>query len=446
MVLTPPRLPRARRNDDEGLVAVITALVVVLVVMPLLALVVDLGLTRAAGGQARVAADAAALAAAAQQRDAAGVAAAVEAAHRLGRENFGVKDDQWASCVDQNPLPAGTLPSPGNCVSFDLTAKQVRVTVPARRVPGVFSGVLGSSPPAASATSVASWGAFAQPCTLCVIGSYDGGVQQLEVRGGDVAVGGDLTVGRGAALVTDPGRTVGVGGTVTAGGDLRTTPVPGGVPTDPFASQLAALAALPAAGLGSVSAARPADAARCTPGTYQDVSDCQAFDPGVYVLTGAPQPDGDRFTITLRGSGSGVVFYVTCSTPSFVFPVRPLPCSAATSSQPRINVPPAGSTTLGGHPAYAGLVLAFDPSAGATQRFTGNGTLTLNGSIDGPAVTLRDPTTASPGRVVVSGGRVVVGAVLYQNPAASPVHPYLTVQAPTAEPLPDGPVRLVPSS
>ena len=446
MVLTPPRLPRVRTDDDEGLVAVITALVVVLVVRPLLALVVDLGLTRVAGGQARVAADAAALAAAAKQRDAAGVAAAVEAAHRLGRENFGVQDDQWASCIDQQPLPAGALPAPGNCVSFDLAAKQVRVTMPVRRVPGVFSGVLGSSPPAASASAVASWGAFAQPCTLCVVGSYDGGVQQLEVRGGDVAIGGDLTVGRGAALVTDAGRTVSVGGRVSVGGDLRTTPVPGGVPTDPFASQLAALAALPAASLSAVSAARPADPARCTPGTYQDVSDCQAFDPGVYVLTGGPQPDGARATITLKGSGTGVVFYVTCSTPLFVFPVRPAACSPLTSSQPRINVPVAGSATLGGHPGYAGLVLAFDPSSGATQRFAGNGTLTLNGSIDGPAVTMRDPTAASAGRVVVSGGRVVVGAVLYQNPAASPVHPYLTVQAPTAEPLPDGPVRLLPSS
>ena len=59
MVLSLRRLPRARRDDDRGVVAVVVALLVVFVVMPLLALVVDLGLSRVASGQAQAAADAA---------------------------------------------------------------------------------------------------------------------------------------------------------------------------------------------------------------------------------------------------------------------------------------------------------------------------------------------------------------------------------------------------
>ena len=176
--------------------------------MPLLALVVDLGLSRAASGQARAAADAAALAAAlaaVSHPDAAGVATAVAAAHSMAADDFGVPDDQWTSCVDAQPLPPGTAPSPGNCVSFDFATKRVRVTLPAKKVPSVFSGIFDSRPPAASATSTATWGAF-RTCVLCVLGSYDGGAQQLEVHGGDVAVGGDLAVPAGAKLLTDAGE------------------------------------------------------------------------------------------------------------------------------------------------------------------------------------------------------------------------------------------------
>src|SRR5204862_4117394 len=54
---------RGDRPDEAGMVAVATALVVVFVVMPLLAIVVDLGLTRVADGHAGSAADGAALAA-----------------------------------------------------------------------------------------------------------------------------------------------------------------------------------------------------------------------------------------------------------------------------------------------------------------------------------------------------------------------------------------------
>ncbi len=454
MVLTPRRFPRARRDDDRGVVAVVVALVVVFVVMPLLALVVDLGLSRAASGQARSAADAAALAAALaalSHPDAAGVATAVAAAHSMAADDFGVPDDQWTSCVDAQPLPPGTVPSPGNCVSFDFTTKRVRVTLPGKKVPSVFSGIFGSKPPAASATSTATWGGFAGTCVLCVVGSYDGGAQQLEVRGGDVAVGGDLTVGP-AALLTDSGGAVTVGGHIGDVSGVSTTPGRGSVPTDPFATQLASLAARPEAAPSALAKPWPDDLGECRPGTYQDVTGCRSFAPGVYVLTGLPVPAPIRSTITLRAGGDGVVFYVTCSSGSYPNQVHPAACSQQTSLQPRINFDAVGGAlALRGHPGYAGLALAFDPttprSSNTNQRFSGAGTLTVNGSIDGPAVVLRDPSPANSGRLVVAGGRVVVGSVGYSAIPPVPAHPYLTVLAPPAEPLPDGPVRLLsPSS
>ena len=58
------RSRRRRRGSDDGVVAVVVAIVVVGVVMPLMAIVVDLGVTRMLAHQSRGAADAAALAAA----------------------------------------------------------------------------------------------------------------------------------------------------------------------------------------------------------------------------------------------------------------------------------------------------------------------------------------------------------------------------------------------
>jgi hypothetical protein len=451
VVLSPPRLRRPRRNDDRGVVAVVVALVVVLVVMPLLALVVDLGLSRAASGQARAAADAAALAAAVSHPDAAGVAAAVTAAHRMAADDFGVTEDQWAQCLDAQPLPPGTAPSPGNCVSFDVAAKRVRVTLPPKHVPSVFSGVLGASPPVAAATSTATWGGFSQACVLCVVGSYDGGAQQLEVHGGDVAVGGDLTVGPAASLLTDLGQAVTVGGSIGDASGLSATPGRGSVPADPFATQLAALAALPEAAPSAQAQPWPGDISACRPGTYQDVSACRSFAPGVYVLTGIPVPAPGRSTITLHSGGDGVVFYVTCSSGSYPYQVHPAPCSKVTSLQPKINFDADnGTITLRGHADYARLALAFDPTtpspSNTNQRFSGAGTLTVNGSIDGPKITLRDPSPANAGRLVVGGGRMVVGAVMYSALIPVPAHPYVTVLAPPADPVPDGPVRLVSSS
>ena len=108
----------------------------------------------------------------------------------------------WGDCVDPNPLPSAV--GPGNCVSFDFALKQVRVTVPPRPVPSVFAGAIGASPPAASATSTASWGVKVTPsvgsCALCVLGSYSGGIESTKVAGGDAAVGDTLWVPRYGTL------------------------------------------------------------------------------------------------------------------------------------------------------------------------------------------------------------------------------------------------------
>ena len=440
-----PRRPVARTKDDAGVIAVLVTLVVVLVVLPLLALVVDLGLTRTADRRMRTAADAAALAAALRHPagDAASTAAAVADARRLLTADAGVTDAEWAGCVDPHPLPAGTAPAPGNCVSIDPAAKLVRVTVPSRAVPTVFAGVLGSAPPAATATSTATWAAFSPPCALCVLGSYAGGAQRLEVHGGDVAVGGDLQLGAGAALVTDPGRVLTVAGATDLAGSTTTTPVPGPVPTETFATEFAALAALPAAAPTATAEPRPATGP-CVPGTFQDVSTCTAFAPGVYVVTGRPAPS-PRLTVALRGGGDGVLLYLTCSdgTPAAVHPAA---CGGAATQAPRLTVGAAAGVRLRGNPGYDGLAVAVDPGSTSAQRFAGSGSLVVEGSVAAPGAVLRNPPVTSPASLVVSGGRLVVGSVAYDTSVPVPPRALVTVTAPPPGGLPDGPVRLVPAA
>ncbi len=434
-------VPRPRTRDDEGLVAVIAALVVALVLVPLLALVVDLGLSRVTQAQAQDAADAAALAAALARPDAAGAEQAAAVARSFVADGLGVTDDEWAACVDPSPLPPGTTPSPGNCVSFDLAAGQVRVTVPARTVPGPFAGLLGATPPAVSASSVATWGALPQPCALCVLGPYVGGAQQLVVRGGDAAVGGDLSLGSAASLLLDPGRTVTVGGAVIGAGALGLPTVRAAqAPADPFAGHLAALAALPAA--SPTASAEPSPSGPCSPGTYVDVSGCTSFAPGVYVVTGQPAPAG-RSTVTVKGDGTGVVLYLTCSTGGAVAgEVHPAPCGAVGRRPPRVAIG-AGDVRLEGHAGYGGLALAVDPGVAAGQNFAGAGTLTVVGSISAPAAVLRNPVPGSAAQLVVSGGHLVVGRVAYDLTPALPPHPYVVVEAPALPVTAAGPVRLL---
>src|SRR4051794_28509426 len=130
-----------------------------------MALVVDLGLTRTLSVRSRAASDAAALAAASHHPTSANdplTATAIDDAEALVHANLpepdGGWDAAWAACVDDSPLPEGTAPSPGDCISFEYDLKQVRVTVPGLSVPSVFAGALGSSPPQASGTSTATWG------------------------------------------------------------------------------------------------------------------------------------------------------------------------------------------------------------------------------------------------------------------------------------------------
>jgi hypothetical protein len=432
-------LIRAPRRGDDGLVAVLVAVVTVAVVLPLLALVVDLGLTRTLSVQSRGASDAAALAAASHRPSAGNptaTAAAIADAKALVAANLPAPDGgwaaAWASCVDPSPLPEGTAASPGDCISFDHAIRQVRVTVPGRAVPSVFAGVLGSSAPPASGTSTATWGDKISPavgsCVLCVTDAYTSGAQTVRVSGGDA--------GAGTLSVTWPGRLVVTGGGVTfasswtsRGGSISPLPVKR-VVQDYFAPGLTALqVSVP---YGQPSLANPVGA--CTSGVYQTISGCTSFAPGAYYVTGNPSSTQQ---VSLNADASDVLLFFTCNAPSGATVVA---ARCPSGRPPRFNGA-AGAPRALSAPGGSGFALVFDRSLARSEFLNSSQQLSITGDVYGPNVTLGSGGSASGvvrGRIIVQG---LSGNLnnLFQT--------MLRVDAPpiTSIGLTDGPVRLVRS-
>jgi hypothetical protein len=427
-------LIRTPRRTDDGVVAVLVAVVTVAVVLPLLALVVDLGLTRTLSMRFRGAADAAALAAAAVRPpdgDAAKTATAIADARALVAANLPAPDGGWAgawtACVDPAPLPEGTAPSAGDCISFDYGLKQVRVTVPGQEVPNVFAGVLGSSAPDASATSTATWGG--KICVLCVTDAYTSGAQTVRVSGGDAGAGTMSATFPGRLLVTDDGVTFASSWT-TKPGLISPLPVKGSV-TDYFAPALTSLRALVPYGQTS----RLGPSGPCSPGVYQTVSGCASFAPGTYYVTGNPTSTQQ---VSLNADATDVLLYFTCSATNLGTVVA-APCPSG--RPPRFNGAGGASRALSA-PGGSGFALVFDQGLARTEFLNSGQQLTITGDVYGPDVTLR------PGG---SGSAVVRGRIIVRDLIGNPNNLFfqtmLRVEAP-ANPstgLTDGPVRLVRS-
>jgi hypothetical protein len=436
-------LTRDPRRADDGAVAVLVTVVVVAVVLPLMALVVDLGLTRTLSVRSRGASDAAALAAASNRPSSAGdpsTAAAIAAAKALVAANLrapdGGWDAAWASCLDPEPLPDGTAASPGDCISFDYPVKQVRVTVPGRPVPDVFAGVIGSSAPEASATSTATWADRISPatgsCVLCVLGPYASGWNRVRVSGGDAAMTSLSLTWPGRLFVTGGGVTFGTSWT-GSGSLVSPLPVRRPVPPDPFAPVLADLRrTVP---YGQPSKLPPPDG-DCSPGVYQTISGCTtSLASGTYYVTGNPTSTEQ---VSLKADAPGVLLFFTCSAPGGGTGVLAAACPSG--RPPRFSGASGGSRALTA-PAGTNLALVFDQGLARNEYLNSGDQLTVTGDVYGPNATLRSGGSG----IALVRGRVVVGAV--SGTTSTFGSTMLQVDAPpvTSAGLGNGIVRLVRS-
>lgn len=392
--------------------AVLVAVVLVFLIMPLFAVVIDLGMARAVQERVHNAAESAAVAAALSMRhgEPGNVDAAVLAAKRYAARNLGIPEGspEWSTCPDDQG--GGT---PVECIRVDTARKEVSVRVPPRTTPSVFSAVLGAGPAAVSASASAAWGTTdPNDCTLCVLGDYEGGNQRVLVYDGDVAVGGRLSASlvqpdlgaAGGELRADLGRHVFAGIPYTGSGVSPTPePLSEGL-QDPSAS----LPLPTPATVGASSTRSTSGSGVCAPGIYVDVTGCSSFTGGgVYILTGRPN---DIVTTRLPADLLQATVYVTCS--RFIGSEIHMKACAGTDLGVRFGGTTGGDRTLRapGQGAYSGVAVLYDPVTPRSQRLASGGRLSIEGDVLGRGVRLREPD--SSGGAASIRGRLLVGQVL----------------------------------
>jgi Flp pilus assembly protein TadG len=377
------------RTDDRGAVALAVALMTTLLV-GLAALVVDLGMARDEQRAAQNAADAAAL------------AAAQRLANAIVPENVTNGDIAAARAVADGYVTANGWDSGIGTFQVDAVAHTVTVGLAPVRSPRIFAGALGMGTPMVGATAQATWNGATAACALCVLGSVVSRNGQIATSSGSVLIGGSLDLLPNGS-VTATGGVVAVVGSVTGAGRLTPSP-PATISavTDPYATQPALPPAAPPLGAPAVAATGSA----CSPGTYDDLTACQSFGRGVYILTGNVRFSG-MATIDAR---NGVLFYVTCSTGGRTPVTR-----ACNPGEAGGSLDFAG--TVGGtinalpDPTYRGLAIVYDRNNTSPLSLVGGPNLIVNGGVYAKSAAL---TNSGAGPATVNG-TVVVGSVNFSG-------------------------------
>jgi hypothetical protein len=207
-----------------------------------------------------------------------------------------------------------------------------------------------------------------------------------------VAANGSVTTSKG---IIGFGTTVNNRGTVLPP-PVRITPI-----TDPYGTSPSLPPGPPAPPLGSP--ALTATTTQCQPGTYDDVTSCERFASGIYVITGQNRFSGTGAVI----ADTGVLFYVTCSARTSAGPV-----SAACSPGQQ-----GGSLEFTGNvrarisalpdPLYRDLAIVYDRNNTSTLGLIGGPDITVDGGVYAASATLRN-NGAGP---LTVDGTMVVGSV-----------------------------------
>jgi Flp pilus assembly protein TadG len=412
-----------RLHDEEGVVAVMTALVLVLV-LSVTALVLDLGNARQLRRQAQAGADSAALAGGeaieSGMNSSTGSipwSTVVTQIKNYAKANDNISSGAWVNCTDTYMLAyrpdsanadgcisatTSSFPAP-SAATLGQNINYLRVHLPATSLKTNFAKVFGSTSLVVGAnatvkviftvTQITTPSVLAGgPCALCVLGSgytLDGQNGDVTITGGNVIVNSTYTGGscqcaaelnpNGHVTITATGGSIGGPGAPGnfSGSNFSPAPTYQGAITDP-------LAALPQCGDGSPGTTNycPTNAGDTSnanknnktlnPGIYSTMSGSHTLNPGVYIITGG---------ITLNGSdliqGDGVMLYFACSN-------YPSPC---TSGQQGAGITATGNgalrltgitqaqcTASANLCPYVGMMSFADRNNTATQTWRGNGT------------------------------------------------------------------------
>ena len=414
--------PRRQDRDEQGLVAVMFALLAVMLML-MAALVVDLGFARDTRRQSQNAADASSLAGANKLYPSAGACTldttpatppcfldAIAAAKAYALANFAVPLASWGSCNDAGHYYY--VPGDSPCISFSddslgttrpATPTKLRVVMPTRDVPTTLGTLAGISDiPISSVARAALIPGSARSCGLCILGPGVSGLGNgdVTVNGGSVHSNGTIDSGPNGHMTASPSpNTISTVGTCP--GNCSPAAQTGVAPiADPYSSVLN----LPPNLTGLTPKTDP-----CTqgPGIYPAVglpNSLCTLSPGLYVLTGTW---GMGNNTMLRGIG-GVTLYGTCGTPA-----APTVC---TSGQSGGSLDTKNGDTQFVAPSNAadplkGYAIIYDRQNTAGLNIQGNGNSYVTGAIYAPKALLEFPGNSC---VTVTNGPIIVGE-LYGN-------------------------------
>lgn len=361
------------------------------VLVGLLAIVVDLGMSRDEQQKAQNAADAAALAAATRLARTTNPAAVTSQEMTQAR----ALADQY---VQANGWGAGI-----GGFTVDSVTQTVTVDLVPVRTPRIFAGAIGGDTPSVGASAQATWARAPAPCALCVLGDLSAQNGQTVNSTGNILVRGNLIVGPNGQ-VTSTGGIVGYGGVVSNNGLIVPNPPVAITPiTDPYAVTPVLPPGPPAPALGTPVVT--ASSGQCSPGTYDDVTSCRTFAPGVYVITGQNRFSGN-INVTSNG---GVLLYFTCSSTIAGVTVSSAcaPGAQGGSLDFAGTVHASIDAITGAGSSYRSLAIVYDRNNTSDLSIIGGPNITINGGVYARSATLRN---AGQGPLVVNGS-MVVGAV-----------------------------------
>jgi Flp pilus assembly protein TadG len=449
MVLSPRTAGPGTENREDGAVAIVVAVSMV-ILFGMLAIVIDLGYARSTRLEAQLAADSAALAAAQELSESAGLTTeqaetiAVAEAEPFVVNNLGITTTAWNSCPD--------------CVQVNLAAQNVTITLPAQ-ANSFFSGIYGRQTITVSGRSTATWSSgLPGDCLLCGLRNVTVFRDTL-VQGGDVLIDGtldnswwhDLTVHPGNAFY---GSLLGASPTVDEGFLSESSSLP---VTDPFAgtavadpwSVLPDPSDIPQTTVVMGGTCSPPEGSSVSYITTEYVAKCRTFEDGVYLViptSDSPRPIrlGSYSLVTGDVTGDNVLLMATCRNSTTG---KPENCATASSrfgsyfDSAYQNVDLSGVVdTTGDLAPFQGFTLLVDPASLSIWQYLStsstNKSLHIEGNVDVPAqyLSITAPTTIA--------GQLIVGKDLTLGPSCSSTP--VTINAPTTvlAPRPVGEVRL----
>ncbi len=343
------------------------------VLLGLAGLAVDIALAELQQFRAQNAADAAALAGAADLAGQAQSSALTDAQHYAAVNGF-------TTGVNNVTVSVASPPTDSQLHNGDPDAIEVTIT---QQVPTMFMRALGIASTTVAVRAIAATAAGA-PCAVCVLsptatGALSGnGNGSLTVTGAGVDV--DSTSASAATLNGNgsvDATGIGIVGGYSTTGNASFSPVPatGILPVpDPLAG--VPPPAVTGSNLGSihVSANR---AETIGPGIYTDFTisgnGSLTLEPGTYVITG---------TVSISGNGqllgNGVTLYFTCSAYSST---DNAPCQGQAGGSLDLSGNGTYSVTAPTSGTYQGLAVFYDRGNTATLALSGNGSDDFTGTI-----------------------------------------------------------------